>query len=125
MEKPASTVVFANPCAGGGRAARRIAEVRAQFALRNHPAELAPCGSVEEFRKAVGASLAGGAKRLVSLGGDGTLQLLVREVFGRDVSVGVIPVGGGNDFARALGISTPQQAIDVIVAGQTRAVDLV
>lgn len=125
MEKPVSTVVFANPCAGGGRVARRIAQVRAQFALRNHPAEVARCGSVEEFQKAVAASLAAGAKRLVSMGGDGTLQLLVREVFGRDVTVGVIPVGGGNDFARALGINTPEQAIDVVVAGQTRAVDLV
>jgi len=42
---------------------------------------------------------------LIAVGGDGTLQLLVNEVLGQNVQVGVIPAGGGNDFAAALGIT--------------------
>lgn len=60
------------------------------------------------------------------MGGDGTLQLLVRELIGRDTQVGVIPAGGGNDFAAALGIQKDtQQAVEVIAAGKCRAVDVV
>jgi diacylglycerol kinase (ATP) len=41
------------------------------------------------------------------------------------VQVGVIPAGGGNDFATALGITANlPQAVDVIVRGKTRAVDV-
>lgn len=59
------------------------------------------------------------------MGGDGTLQLLVREAIGFDASVGVIPVGGGNDVARALGIRSWTDAIDAIIKGTTRAIDVV
>jgi diacylglycerol kinase (ATP) len=59
------------------------------------------------------------------MGGDGTLQLLVRETSGFDVSLGVIPVGGGNDVARVLGIKNWKDAVDVIVEGKTRAIDVV
>jgi diacylglycerol kinase (ATP) len=125
MEDAVSTVVFANSCAGGGKAAGRIAEVRAQFAQRNFAVKLAECGSPEEFRKSIRAALASGSERLVAMGGDGTLQLLVRETIGFDVSVGVIPAGGGNDVARALGIKTWKEAIDVVIEGRTRAIDMV
>ena len=59
------------------------------------------------------------------MGGDGTLQFLIRETIGFDVSVGVIPAGGGNDVARALGIKNWKQAVDVVIAGKTSAIDAV
>jgi len=125
MEDPVSTVVFANSCAGGGKAAGRIAQVRARFARRNFAVKLAECGSLAQFRTSIQAAVASGARRLVAMGGDGTLQWLVRETIGFDVVVGVIPVGGGNDVARALGINTWKEAIDVVIEGRTRAMDMV
>lgn len=125
MEDAVSTAVFVNSCAGGGRAAGRIAAVRAGFAKRNFRVKLAECESPEEIRKSIQAAVASGCQRLVAMGGDGTLQLLVRETIGFDVSVGVIPVGGGNDVARALGIKNWDDAIDVVIARRTRAIDVV
>jgi diacylglycerol kinase (ATP) len=125
MEDAVSTVVFVNSCAGGGRAAGRIADVRAHFAQRNFPVKLAESESPEEFQKSVRTAVASGCQRLVAMGGDGTLQLLVRETFDFDASVGVIPVGGGNDVARAIGIENWKEAIDVVIEGKTRAIDVV
>ena len=118
MEDPVSTVVFANSCAGGGKAAGRIAQVRAQFARRNFAVKLAECGSLAQFRTSIQAAVASGARRLVAMGGDGTLQWLVRETIGFDVVVGVIPVGGGNDVV--LGILEIRQHAPEIEINESR-----
>jgi len=59
------------------------------------------------------------------MGGDGTLQLLARESMGCAAEIGVIPTGGGNDFAAALGIRSWRQGVRAIVEGKTREVDAI
>ena len=125
MEESAKAVVFVNSLAGRGGAAGRIADIRAEFARRNFAVTLVECGSQDEFRKAVQTAVTSGCPMLVAMGGDGTLQLLVREVIGADVSIGVIPAGGGNDVARALGVNNWKEAVRVIADGNTRSIDVV
>jgi diacylglycerol kinase (ATP) len=119
-----NATVFVNPCAGGGKSGRKIADVRAEFAEHNFLAGFVEARSAEEFRTKVRVAVAEGCRTLVAMGGDGTLQLLVREAFGHGVTVGVIPVGGGNDFAAALGIRNWKQAVAAIVQGKTRMADI-
>ncbi|MEY2519801.1 MAG: diacylglycerol kinase [Verrucomicrobiota bacterium] len=73
-------------------------------------------------------ALRNGCKMIVAAGGDGTLNEVIngiREKAG-ETSVGLIPLGTGNDFARSLGLPTDlDEALDVLRAGQTRAIDLV
>src|ERR1700739_315021 len=102
--EPLPATVFVNPAAGRGGAGRKVAELREAFARRKYPVKIVKSQSAEEFRRAVRAEVGGRCATLVAMGGDGTLQMLVREAVGRDVRVGVIPAGGGNDFAAALGI---------------------
>ena len=60
------------------------------------------------------------------MGGDGTFQALVNASFGADVVLGVLPIGGGNDFASAVGLpSDPAEAAEAMLCGQPRYVDLV
>jgi diacylglycerol kinase (ATP) len=120
-----SASVFVNPCAGGGTAAGKIASIGAEFTRQNLAVRLIESRCAEEFRRKVRAAIAEGRQTLIAVGGDGTLQLLVREVIGHPVNAGVIPVGGGNDFAAALGIRNWKQAVEVIAQGRTRAVDVV
>jgi diacylglycerol kinase (ATP) len=123
---PLPATVFVNPAAGRGSAGRKVAELREAFARRKYPVKIVESASAEEFRGAVRAAVREGCATLIAMGGDGTLQLLVREVIGREVQVGVIPAGGGNDFAAALGITkNVEQAVEIIVRGKTRRVDLV
>ena len=124
MDNARTAVVFVNRLAGAGRAARKIAEVQAAFRERGVPAEFPAADSTDQFRREVRLALAAGRKTLVAMGGDGTLQLLVREALGSAVDFGVIPCGGGNDFAAALGIRGSKQAVEVIGGGRCRQVDV-
>jgi diacylglycerol kinase (ATP) len=123
---PLPATVFVNPAAGRGKAGRKVAELREAFARRKYSVEIVRSNSADEFRRAVPAAVREGCGTVIAMGGDGTVHLLVNAVIGRDVQVGVIPAGGGNDFATALGISrNVENAVEVIVRGKTRMVDLV
>ena len=62
---------------------------------------------------------------VVAAGGDGTVRLVAGELAGTGVPLGVIPLGTGNDFARANGIPPDVAgALDRIVRRSTRAIDL-
>ncbi|MCP3139606.1 lipid kinase [Pyxidicoccus xibeiensis] len=66
-----------------------------------------------------------GARRILVGGGDGTLSCVVAKLLGRDVTLGVLPLGTGNDFARSLGIPPDiEAACDVIAQGYTARVDV-
>ena len=126
MNRAMPAIVFLNPSAGGGGAARKTARVREAFAKKNYPIELSETVSAADFQARARAAIDGGRQTLIAMGGDGTLQLLVREAIGHDVKVGVIPVGGGNDFAVAVGIGRKlEDAVETIVRGRTREVDVV
>jgi YegS/Rv2252/BmrU family lipid kinase len=78
-----------------------------------------------ELEAAAHHSLAEGRRALLAMGGDGTFQALVNSAFGADVLLGVIPIGGGNDFAAALGLpKDPVKAAEVLLHGTPRFVDL-
>src|SRR6266851_550893 len=63
---------------------------------------------------------------LMAMGGDGTFQTLANAAFGADVLLSVLPVGGGNDFASALGLpGDPLKAAEAVLRGTPRLVDLV
>jgi diacylglycerol kinase (ATP) len=67
---------------------------------------------------------------VVALGGDGSLHAVVDAVrsAGRldGVTVGLVPLGTGNDFAAALDLPLdPVDAAHVITGGRTRGVDLI
>ena len=126
MERIVPAAVFVNPAAGRGGAGRKVAEMRNAFARLKYVAKIVQTDSADEFRNEVRRALREGCATLIATGGDGTLQLLVNEVLGQDVQVGVIPAGCGNDFAAALGITkNVEKAVEIIVGGQTRRVDLV
>jgi diacylglycerol kinase (ATP) len=117
--------IFLNPRAGAGKAARRVGDVLSAFRELNFAAKLIETASAVELRKRARAEIGQGCMKLAAIGGDGTLQLLAREATGCDAAIGVIPLGGGNDFAAALGIHSWKQAVRAIVEGRTRLVDVV
>lgn len=64
---------------------------------------------------------------LIILGGDGTINEVINGIEDfRKVSLGVIPTGSGNDFARGLGItaSVEQAVLDILAAKEGTMLDL-
>jgi diacylglycerol kinase (ATP) len=117
--------VFVNPLAGAGRAGRYLDRVRQVFAAEKISAEFLVTESAEDLGSRARAAIAAGQRFLLAMGGDGTLQGLVNACYGSDVLLGMVPAGGGNDFAAALGLPRhPVEAARAIVNGRARSVDL-
>ena len=77
----------------------------------------------EAVRKAI-AQYAGSVARIVIGGGDGSLHAALPAVLETKLPLGVLPLGTANDFARSLGIADVRAAVEVIVSGVTRPVDV-
>jgi diacylglycerol kinase (ATP) len=65
---------------------------------------------------------------IITAGGDGTLNEVVNGLAQRDreICIGLVPLGTGNDFARTLGLTTAiEDNIDILLAKKNKAIDLV
>jgi diacylglycerol kinase (ATP) len=121
-------VAIINPNSGHGKAAGAWTKVRAF--LPGHVEELMTRHrghAVELVRTAIKA----GAKTVVAVGGDGTINEVVNGFFENDrvisdeVRLGIIPHGTGSDFARTVSLPfDPKMAAAVIHAGEPKLVDL-
>lgn len=120
-------VFILNPFAGGGdrRFADLLGKKLAQLEQKLGPIELlrteGPRHAEELARQAVALE----ASLIVAVGGDGTVHEIVNGMAGSGASLGVIPLGTGNDFARALGIPrSPEKALEILMKGRIRRIDL-
>ena len=60
----------------------------------------------------------------VAVGGDGTVHEVAAACVGTDRAIGVLPVGSGNCYVKALGVGTNLgRALEILVRGKTRMVD--
>jgi diacylglycerol kinase (ATP) len=118
--------ILVNPKAGGGRAGAQWDRLSAQLPLsRSLPVFMPP--SSEAMREAVRQLLSSGCQRLVVVGGDGTLHLVAGEILATgssEVSLGLVPLGTGCDFARTLGLpKSPREAFTLALEGPAKPVD--
>jgi diacylglycerol kinase (ATP) len=122
-ESPA--VVFVNSAAGGGRALVHLSRIQKLFESLRVPAQFVATNSAAELEASAKNVILQGRRTLFAMGGDGTLQALTNAAFGADVLLGVLPSGGGNDFAAALGLpENLLEATEAILRGEPRFVDL-
>ncbi|MGY2701085.1 MULTISPECIES: diacylglycerol/lipid kinase family protein [unclassified Nocardioides] len=113
-----------NPTSGGGAApgavvpvARLLREAGATVDVTYSPG---PHAMVELVDQAVGRG-----DVVVSVGGDGMLSSLAGLVSARGGTLGVLPAGRGNDFARMLGVpEEPDAQATLLLSGEVRQVDL-
>jgi diacylglycerol kinase (ATP) len=118
-------VVFVNPSAGGGRALSCIPRIRKVFEAASVPAEFIFAEGSGDLETKALAAIKGGKRLLFALGGDGTFHELVNAAYGADVVIGVLPAGGGNDFAAALQIPEDTvAAAETVLRGKPKWVDL-
>jgi diacylglycerol kinase (ATP) len=61
---------------------------------------------------------------IVICGGDGTVNAVATSLMGKEVRIGIIPMGSGNGLAFAAGIpKNPSKALDLIFAGKSSLID--
>jgi len=119
-------LVFVNPTAGRRRTYSYLPGIRDLFQSLDFSAQFVETGSASELESAARQAAKENHRILLAMGGDGTFQALANGVFGSDVIIGILPTGGGNDFAAALGLSGgPFRSLEKVLKSKPRFVDLV
>jgi YegS/Rv2252/BmrU family lipid kinase len=113
-----------NPASGNGATGRRWPELARRASALGLEGETffseRPGHLIELARAAVDS----GARLVVAVGGDGTLNEVVNGVAGRDVDLATIPLGTGMDFGRTYGIPKKfDDAVRVALSGDVRTID--
>jgi diacylglycerol kinase (ATP) len=129
---PGASTFIVNPTAGGGRAARLVPWLRERIASAEGAlgqATVTVTTRAGDAEALAARAAADGVERVVAAGGDGTVQEVVNGLLAAgdapSSSLGVLPVGTGNDLARSLDL--PRRAEDawaVAVGGETRRIDI-
>ncbi|WP_150461812.1 diacylglycerol/lipid kinase family protein [Nesterenkonia ebinurensis] len=97
-------LVLLNPTAGQGRRAARIQKHLAEFASEGLELIVPnPADHLEQLEQAETA-VKTGVDAVLVLGGDGMVHTGVQLVAGRQIPMGLVPTGTGNDFARGAGV---------------------
>ncbi|WP_406289685.1 diacylglycerol kinase [Embleya sp. NBC_00896] len=113
--------VFVNPTAGRGRGLK-AASVTADL-LRDRgltPHQVSAPGAAEGIAR-LRAVVRKGVDAVVAVGGDGTVAAALQALAGTSTPLGVVPIGSGNDFARALDLPLGDVAAAARVVAELRA----
>ena len=115
-----------NPTSGRGLGARLAPMVRSRLEAAGLTVAEHTTSCAEDVGRISAEVIAEGADAVALIGGDGTIHLGAQVLAKSGMPFGVIPAGTGNDFARGIGVplKDPDAAVDLIVAGRTRSVDL-
>ena len=119
-------LVVANPISGQGRAMHHRHEIEAvlqrhgvafDFVISEHPGH-----AIELVARAV----EGGCRQILAVGGDGTVHECANGIFHQqaaptaEVTLGVMPIGTGNDWARGLRMPKDYAEVAALMAGGTQ-----
>ncbi|MFC0556237.1 diacylglycerol/lipid kinase family protein [Planotetraspora thailandica] len=84
-----------------------------------------PITDPSRLRETVVRALSSEPDLLIAGGGDGTLSSTIKHVAGKDVALGVLPLGTTNNFARSLGLPLDLAgAVGVLTGGKVADIDL-
>ncbi len=116
--------VIANPTAGRGRARRyleRIVSVLQRDGF-TYNLDFTRAGPNEAV---LSSALSPGIKKVIVVGGDGTIQQVAAQLAGREIPLGLIPVGSGNDFVKSLNIPMDvNAALNIALHGKEQKCDV-
>ncbi|MDP9821951.1 diacylglycerol/lipid kinase family protein [Nocardioides massiliensis] len=119
-----SYAFLVNPASGAGAASAAVMPVARALREAGAQVEVVYSRGPRQVLGEVDAAVARGDV-VVSVGGDGMLSSVAGQVATRGGTLGLLPAGRGNDFARMLGLETdPASVAQVLLAGTTRSVDL-
>ncbi|MFU8821013.1 MAG: diacylglycerol/lipid kinase family protein [Gammaproteobacteria bacterium] len=110
---PESVVVLANLAAGNGRSRRFAKHAVALLERDGLAVETVISRGPGHLAETAAAEAARGRLRLVALGGDGTLSEVAHgllSVPGAATTLGIVPLGTGNDFVKSAGLPRDWQA---------------
>ena len=124
MNAEGGHLLIVNPSSGSGRGAELLPEVERQMRARRLDFGIVVTTSldhgIDEAKAAVGRG-----ETPVVMSGDGLIGQIGGALAESGATMGVVPGGRGNDFARVLGIPTePAEAVALLARRPTRQIDV-
>jgi YegS/Rv2252/BmrU family lipid kinase len=127
---PAAWLLLLNPISGGGRGLRERRRIETALAKRGLVVQTAVSDYAGHTTTLVADAIRAGCRRVLVAGGDGSLSeavngiCTVTEISPAEVTLALLPVGTGNDWARGHGIPHDLDgAIALVAAGCPRPHD--
>ncbi len=118
-------LLLANPSAAGRRARRLLPAIR-QLVARQAPGfDYHESQDAPDLRRQAENAARAGYERVLVVGGDGSAHAAVNALRGSQTALGMIPLGHGNDLARALGVPLePLAAVEFLLRAPVASMDL-
>ncbi|MER5566617.1 diacylglycerol kinase [Streptomyces goshikiensis] len=126
----AEITLFVNPTAGRGRGARVAQPAASALRAAGFCVRTVSGADAGDALAQLRTAVREGTGAVLAVGGDGMVSLALQALAGTLVPLGVIAVGTGNDFARAMGLPVrdPEQAGrlagEALKEGRIREIDL-
>jgi diacylglycerol kinase (ATP) len=117
--------VLVNPLSGGGAAPAKVAAVALLLEQAGASVTVVPAESAEQTCAAARDAVTAG-ELVVAAGGDGMLASVAGTVAEAGGTLGIVPSGRGNDFARMLRLAgDPEGVARCLLEGDARSVDVI
>jgi YegS/Rv2252/BmrU family lipid kinase len=121
---PGRLLLIVNPSSGSGRGSELLPEVERQLRARRLEFGTVVTTSLDHGVQEARSAVERGETPVV-MSGDGMIGQIGGALAETDATMGVVPGGRGNDFARVLGIPTdPAEAVALLAQGPTRSIDV-
>ncbi|NJD11484.1 MAG: diacylglycerol kinase family lipid kinase [Gemmatimonadetes bacterium] len=125
-------LVILNPAARGGAGRQLQPELQRELTRRGLRFDLVTTSGPRDATRLARQAVADGADTVVAVGGDGTMHEVANGILqaadaglGSDTALGLVPIGTGNDFVKAIpGTSRRETAYDTLAAGRRYACDV-
>ena len=125
MSTVPDAVLIINPTAGRGKAGKQVPEIRRLLGAKAVNWTWHYTQKSGDATALAHEAAQNGVPLIVAVGGDGTLHEVANGVLGTGATVGLIPFGTGNDFARALGLyGSLETACAALTSGVVRHIDM-
>lgn len=98
------TLFLVNTRSGTARKYDVAALIRETYVALKTPFEITPCEKKEDLDSIIDCAEEEGYDVVYAVGGDGTVHEIAKRLIGRDLALGILPIGSGNGFARHIGL---------------------
>ncbi len=115
--KPMHVKLIANPSAGkASNSANNLKLVTGYLEKNGLKVDVALAKPKEEATPIARRAVKDGYKIVIAMGGDGTIEAVMRGIVGSKVRLGIIPAGTQNNIAKSLGLSEDLEAACALIA---------
>lgn len=114
-----------NPAAGHGESKETLNLIHDKMKSANIHYSISISGYIGHIEKIASEAAEKGYTDVIAVGGDGTVLETFNGIFNKNINLGIIPAGTGNDFVKMIDVNKDyNEALSKIIEGKTKKIDI-